>query len=136
MSNDPRPSVPAPPATPATAAATAVPDDMEPAALRYGKLQRALFAFVGLMGLFMAAILGIGGSWLMAVAMVVFGGVMGYFAVTGREPLIPLAGVQMARKFMFFDPSTAVSELGLPLTPVRGSLERAVEWFRSHGYAK
>jgi dihydroflavonol-4-reductase len=57
-------------------------------------------------------------------------------AVTGKEPLIPLAGVQMARKFMFFDPAKAVNELGLPLTPVHGSLERAVEWFRSHGYAK
>ena len=57
-------------------------------------------------------------------------------AVTGKEPLIPLAGVQMARKFMFFDQKKAVAELGLPLTPVRGSLERAVAWFRSQGYAK
>ncbi|GFO54311.1 dihydroflavonol-4-reductase [Geomonas sp. Red276] len=57
-------------------------------------------------------------------------------AVTGKEPLIPLAGVQMAKKFMYFDPSKAVAELGLPLTPIKGSLERAVDWFRSHGYAK
>lgn len=57
-------------------------------------------------------------------------------ALTGREPLIPLAGVQMAAKFMYFDPGKAVAELGLPLTPVEGSLERAVAWFRSHGYAK
>ena len=57
-------------------------------------------------------------------------------ALTGKEPLIPLAGVQMAKKFMYFDQSKAVAELGLPLTPVRGSLERAVEWFRSQGYAK
>jgi len=57
-------------------------------------------------------------------------------AVTGKEPLIPLAGVQMAAKFMFFDTGKAVAELGLPLTPVRQSLERAVAWFRSHDYAK
>jgi dihydroflavonol-4-reductase len=57
-------------------------------------------------------------------------------ALTGREPLIPLAGVQMAKKFMYFDPRKAVSELGLPLTPVEASLERAVAWFRSHGYAR
>jgi len=57
-------------------------------------------------------------------------------AVTGREPLIPLAGVQMAAKFMYFDPGKAVAELGLPLTPVRDSLERAVAWFRSHDYAR
>lgn len=54
--------------------------------------------------------------------------------VTRREPLIPLAGVQMAAKFMYFDPGKAVAELGLPLTPVEGALERAVEWFRSNGY--
>jgi dihydroflavonol-4-reductase len=57
-------------------------------------------------------------------------------ALTGREPLIPLAGVQMAKKFMYFDPGKAVAELGLPLTPVEGSLERAVAWFRSRGYAR
>ena len=55
--------------------------------------------------------------------------------VTSREPLIPLAGVQMARKFMFFDPSKAVSELGLPQSPVADALRKAVEWFRANGYA-
>jgi dihydroflavonol-4-reductase len=57
-------------------------------------------------------------------------------AVTGKEPLIPLAGVRMAAKFMYFDPGKAVAELGLPLTPVRQSLERAVVWFRSHDYVR
>jgi dihydroflavonol-4-reductase len=57
-------------------------------------------------------------------------------ALTGKEPLIPLAGVQMAAKFMYFDSSKAVAELGLPQTPVRESLERAVAWFRSHDYAR
>jgi dihydroflavonol-4-reductase len=54
---------------------------------------------------------------------------------TGREPLIPLAGVQMARKFMYFDSSKAVRELGLPQSPVRDALCKAVEWFRANGYA-
>lgn len=54
--------------------------------------------------------------------------------VTGRQPLIPLAGVQMAAKFMYFDPSRAVRELGLPRTPVKEALQRAVEWFRQNGY--
>jgi dihydroflavonol-4-reductase len=58
----------------------------------------------------------------------------GLSKITGREPLIPLAGVQMAAKFMYFDPSRAVRELGLPQTPVRDALQRAVEWFRSNGY--
>jgi dihydroflavonol-4-reductase len=56
--------------------------------------------------------------------------------MTRREPLIPLAGVQMARKFMFFDASKAVSELGLPQSPVADALRKAVEWFRVNGYAK
>jgi len=56
--------------------------------------------------------------------------------VTGREPLIPLAGVQMARKFMFFDSDKAVRELGLPQRPVIDALRKAVEWFRNNGYAK
>jgi dihydroflavonol-4-reductase len=54
--------------------------------------------------------------------------------VTGREPLIPLEGVKMARKFMFFDASKAVRALGLPQTPVELALADAVAWFRNHGY--
>ena len=55
--------------------------------------------------------------------------------LTRKEPLIPLAGVQMAGKFMFFDSSKAVRELGLPRQPVMVSLQKAVDWFRSEGYA-
>lgn len=54
---------------------------------------------------------------------------------TGKEPLIPLAGVQMAKKFMYFDPSKAVRELGLVKRPVMESLANAVKWFRDNGYA-
>ena len=58
----------------------------------------------------------------------------GLSRITGREPLIPLAGVQMASKFMYFDPSRSVKELGLPQTSVKDALARAVEWFRNKGY--
>jgi dihydroflavonol-4-reductase len=58
----------------------------------------------------------------------------GLSRITGRKPLIPLAGVQMAAKFMYFDPSRAVRELGLPQTPVREALQRSVGWFRQNGY--
>ncbi len=54
--------------------------------------------------------------------------------ITGREPLIPLEGVKMARKFMFFDATKAVRELGLPQTPVELALAEAVGWFRERGY--
>lgn len=54
--------------------------------------------------------------------------------VTGREPRVPPDGVKMARQRMFFDASRAVKELGLPQTPPRMALEKAVKWFRNHGY--
>ena len=54
--------------------------------------------------------------------------------VSGRPPRMPVAGVKMARKFMYFDSSKAVRELGLPQTPVRQALEEAVAWFQEHGY--
>jgi len=53
-----------------------------------------------------------------------------------RAPHIPLEGVRMARKCMYFDASKAVRELGLPQSPVRDALARAVEWFCAHGYVK
>ncbi|GFE59290.1 hopanoid-associated sugar epimerase [Geobacter sp. AOG1] len=60
----------------------------------------------------------------------------GLSRLTGKEPLIPLAGVQMAKKFMYFDAHKAVRELGLPQRPAGEALARAVEWFRGNGYAK
>lgn len=56
--------------------------------------------------------------------------------VTGREPLIPLAGVRMAGKLMYFDSSKAIRELGLPQQPVKNALKKAVEWFRAEGYVQ
>ena len=58
-------------------------------------------------------------------------------AVTGRPPKAPVAGVRMAKYKMFFDPSKAVRELGLPQTPPKQALADAVDWFRAlHGYVK
>ena len=54
----------------------------------------------------------------------------------GREPGVPVEGVRMAGKLMFFDAGKAVRELGLPQTPVEEALERAVRWFCDHGYVK
>jgi dihydroflavonol-4-reductase len=55
--------------------------------------------------------------------------------VSGRPPRMPVTAIRMAKKFMYFDNSKAVKELGLPQTPVRQALEEAVSWFRQHGYA-
>jgi len=59
----------------------------------------------------------------------------GVSRITKREPSIPLDGVRMAAKKMFFDPSKAIRELGLPQTPVRQALADSVTWFRDNGYA-
>jgi dihydroflavonol-4-reductase len=55
---------------------------------------------------------------------------------TGKPPKAPLAGVRMARYKMFFNPSKAVRELGLPQTPPRQAFKDAVDWFRANGYVK
>ncbi len=55
--------------------------------------------------------------------------------LTGIPPRIPLEGVRMAKYKMHYDCSKAIRELGLPQTPVETALEKAVRWFRNHGYA-
>ncbi len=54
--------------------------------------------------------------------------------VSGKPPRMPVAAIKMAKKFMYFDSSKAVRELGLPQTPVRQALKDAVDWFAEHGY--
>jgi dihydroflavonol-4-reductase len=55
--------------------------------------------------------------------------------VTGREPIASRTAVRMAAKRMFFDPTKAIRELGLPQTPVDQALRDAVDWFWANGYA-
>ncbi len=52
------------------------------------------------------------------------------------EPVVCLEAVKMAKRLMFFDASKAVTELGLPQTPVEKALIEAVEWYVRHGYVK
>jgi len=37
---------------------------------------------------------------------------------------------------MFFTPAKAIRELGLPQTPVREALQKAIVWFCQNGYVK
>ncbi len=55
--------------------------------------------------------------------------------LTGKAPAIPLTGVRMAGKYMYFDSSKARSELKMPLTPIKEAIREAVEWFGANGYA-
>ncbi|MGB4781671.1 hopanoid-associated sugar epimerase [Candidatus Methylomirabilis sp.] len=54
--------------------------------------------------------------------------------ITRKPPRIPLEGVKMAKRRMFFDTSKAVRELGLPQSPIEQALEQAVRWFTDNGY--
>lgn len=56
--------------------------------------------------------------------------------VPRREPQVPPVGVKLSKKKMFFDPTKAVRELGLPQTPVQEALRKAVVWFIENGYVK
>ncbi len=56
--------------------------------------------------------------------------------ITRKAPKAPLGGVRMARYKMFFDPSKAITELGMPQTPPKEALRDAVEWFQANGYVR
>ncbi len=48
----------------------------------------------------------------------------------GRPVRAPIAGVELARRPMFYTPRRAVQELGLPQTPLDQALRQAVAWFQ------
>jgi dihydroflavonol-4-reductase len=54
----------------------------------------------------------------------------------GKSPSVPLDGVRMAQQQMYYDPSKAIRELGLPQTPIQDALKDAVDWFMTHGYVQ
>ena len=54
--------------------------------------------------------------------------------LTGKPPSIPLAGVKMAKYFMYFDSSKAVNTLGLAQNPVENALRKSVDWFKENNY--
>lgn len=54
--------------------------------------------------------------------------------VTGTVPRLTPDTARMAYHRMFYDPSKAVRDLGLPQTSAREALRRAVAWFEENGY--
>jgi dihydroflavonol-4-reductase len=56
--------------------------------------------------------------------------------VLRREPHVPIEGVRQSSKYMWVDCSRAISELGLPQSPIEDALERAVYWYTVNGYVK
>jgi dihydroflavonol-4-reductase len=52
----------------------------------------------------------------------------------GREPLVTLDGVRMAKNRMFFTAAKAERELGYRARPYAQAVHDAIEWFRRAGY--
>jgi dihydroflavonol-4-reductase len=52
----------------------------------------------------------------------------------GRQPLVTVDGVRLAKKQMFFSSKRAELELGFFTRPVTKALRDAVYWFRQNGY--
>ncbi len=58
----------------------------------------------------------------------------GWATMTGREPLVTVTGVRLARKRMFFSSLKAQQQLGYSARPASQALADAVRWFRTNGY--
>ncbi len=56
--------------------------------------------------------------------------------VTHKKPQFLPDSVRMAKHYMYYDPSKAINKLGLPQTPPRVALQKAVRWFIENGYVK
>lgn len=54
--------------------------------------------------------------------------------ISGREPLVTVAGVELSRKRMFFSHARATRELGYRPRPAQAALEDAIAWFDAHDY--
>jgi len=53
---------------------------------------------------------------------------------TKRHPTATVSEIKIARLGEWYDCSKAISELGIPQTPVRASIQRAVDWYKANGY--
>lgn len=56
--------------------------------------------------------------------------------VSHEPPMTTYRTMRYGSRLAFFDPGKARRELGLPSTPLRATVQKAVTWFREHGYAK
>jgi dihydroflavonol-4-reductase len=54
--------------------------------------------------------------------------------VSPRPPKLSGEQLRLSRVNFFFDSGKAVRELGYPLLPFRGAVEKALAWYRANGY--
>jgi len=53
--------------------------------------------------------------------------------LTRKPPVTTAAWVRVGSQYSFWDSSKAVEELGMPQTPIRDSVQGAIDWFRANG---
>ncbi len=70
-------------------------------------------------------------GWLLGPAAL---GVDAFNRITPRPPVVSGEQLRLAARYVFYDASKAVRELGYPLLPFRGAAERAYRWYAAHGY--
>jgi dihydroflavonol-4-reductase len=51
-----------------------------------------------------------------------------------RPPSVSGDQIRLSARSVFYDSSKAVRELGYPLLPFRDAAEKALRWYREHGY--
>ena len=56
--------------------------------------------------------------------------------ITRKPPVMTAPMVRTGSRYAYYDVSKAVNELGLPQTPIKTTIEKAVNWFRENGYVK
>jgi dihydroflavonol-4-reductase len=56
--------------------------------------------------------------------------------ITKRPPVTTAPMVRIGSKYSYYDCSRAVKELGLTQTPVRTTVEKAIDWFKENGHVK
>jgi dihydroflavonol-4-reductase len=70
-------------------------------------------------------------AWLLAPAAVA---VDAFNRISPWPPLISGEQIRLSSVDFFFDSGKAVRELGYPLMPFRGAVEKAYRWYRERGY--
>ena len=54
--------------------------------------------------------------------------------ITRKPPVTTAAWVRVGSEYSFWDSSKAIEELGMSQTPIRESIQGAVDWFKENGY--
>ncbi len=55
--------------------------------------------------------------------------------LTGKAPMTTVKNTNFALQHCYVDASRAVTELGMPQTPIETAVRDSIDWFRANGYA-